>query len=611
MNGHSFFDQQEIFMSATGFNADMRDIHFVLFEQLKIQDRLGGFEALADWDEDMYKSVLESALDLCHEALWPCNATGDAEGCTLDGDGNVTVPRSFEPAWKAMCEGGWVGMASPHEYGGVGLPMPMGAACGEILTGANPSLALYAGLTRGVANLLLEFGSDWMKEMFLEKLFTGTWGGTMCLTESGAGTDVGNNLCKATPTNEDGIYLLKGEKMFISCGDHQLCENILHLVLARVPGAPDGSKGLSIFLVPKIHWTDGSRNDAKVVGIEHKMGINASATTTLALGAEGECKGWIVGKEGKGMHIMFHLMNEARIAVGVQGLGSASAAYLNALAYTKERVQGGAGSKAVPIVVHPDVRRMLMDMRTSTEAMRSMLYTLALRADLSQRLKESDPTASQLHHNHVDLLTPVAKAHSSDVGFEVTVTALQCFGGYGFIREYPAEQHVRDVKIASIYEGTNGIQAIDLLGRKLRHENGLLLMQWFDESNKRFEEAKAVGGFEAQIQSLEKARDSMGACAMHLGQIGMAGNIKAALLHATPFLQLMGHLVLGMHSLEQAVVAQQKLNEGGHSDSDTRFYKGKVLNLSFYVNNTLPKAFALSKVIRSGDESALDSVLFA
>jgi alkylation response protein AidB-like acyl-CoA dehydrogenase len=610
MNEHSLFVPKGKFMSATGFNADMRDIHFILFEQLRIQDRLADFEELADWDEDMYKSVLDGAIELCQEVLWPCNAAGDAEGCTLDSDGNVTVPTSFEPAWKALCEGGWVGMAAAPEHGGVGLPMPMGAACGEILTGANPSLALYAGLTRGVANLLMEFGTDWMKEMFLEKLFSGTWGGTMCLTESGAGTDVGNNLCKATPTNEESIYLLQGEKMFISCGDHQLCENILHLVLARVPGAPEGSKGLSIFLVPKFHWTDGSRNDAKVVGIEHKMGINASATTTLALGSEGECKGWIVGGEGQGMHIMFHLMNEARIAVGVQGLGSASAAYLNALSYTKERIQGGAGSKAVPIVTHPDVRRMLMDMRTSTEAMRSMLYTLALRADLSNRLKESDPKTSMLHHNHVDLLTPVAKAHCSDVGFEVTVTALQCFGGYGFIREYPAEQHVRDVKIASIYEGTNGIQAIDLLGRKLRQDNGLLLMQWLDETNTRFEEAKAIGGFEKEIQALEKTRDTMGASAMHLGQLGMAGNLKAALLHATPFLQLLGHLVLGMHSLEQAVVAKGKLNEGGHSDSDTLFYKGKLVNLTYYVNNTLPKAFALSKVIRSGDESALDSVLF-
>jgi len=432
----------------------------------------------------------------------------------------------------------------------------------------------------------------------------------MCLTESGAGTDVGNNRCKATPTEEEGIYLLQGEKVFISCGDHQLSENILHLVLARAPGAPEGSKGLSIFLVPKFHWTDGSRNDAKVVGIEHKMGINASATTTLALGADGECKGWRVGEEGQGMSIMFHLMNEARIQVGLQGHATAAAAYLNALSYTKDRIQGGAGSKAVPIVVHPDVRRMLMEMRTSTEAMRSMLYTLAMRWDLAERMKASDPEGAQLHHNHVDLLTPVAKAHCTDIGFDVTVTALQCFGGYGFIKEYPAEQHVRDSKITSIYEGTNGIQAIDLLGRKLRTQNGILLMQWLDEANKRFEEAKAVGGLEAEITALEKARDTMGACAMHLGQLGMAGNIRAALLHATPFLQVLGHLVLGMHCLEQAVIAKGKLDAGGHSESNTKFYKGKLLNLSFYVNNTLPKAVALSKVIRSGDESALDEVLF-
>ena len=597
-------------MSATGFNANLRDIQFVLFEQLKIQESMSEFEDLGEWDKDMYQSVLESALEICNEKLWPCNATGDVEGCSLDGEGNVTVPKSFEGAWQAMCEGGWIGLTAPMEFGGVGLPHPLGVACGEMLTGANPSIAMYAGLSRGVANLLKEFGSDWMKDQFVEKLFTGEWGGTMCLTESSAGTDVGNNRCRATPTDEEGVYLLEGEKMFISCGDHQLCENILHLVLARAPGAPEGSKGLSIFLVPKFHWTDGSRNGAVVVGIEHKMGINASATTTLALGANSPCKGWIVGEEGQGMSIMFHLMNEARIAVGVQALASAAAAYLNALSYTKDRVQGGAGSKAVTIVQHPDVRRMLMEMKSSTEAMRSMLYTLALRWDLYERLKDTEPEKAQLHHNHVDLLTPVAKAHSTDVGFDVTVTALQCFGGYGYITEYPAEQHLRDSKITSIYEGTNGVQAIDLLGRKLRLQNGILLMQWLDETNKRIETAKATGAFEKEIVALEKARDSMGACAMHLGQLGMAGNLKAALLHATPFLQVMGHVVLGVHSLEQAVVAHEKLAEGNHTDSDATFYKGKILNLSYYVNNTLPKAIALSKVIRSGDESALDEVLF-
>ena len=597
-------------MSATGFNADLRDIHFVLFEQLKVQDSMAQFDDLADWDIDMYKSVLESAYDLCDGLIWKTNAKGDSDGCQLGENGEVTIPECFTDAWNALKEGGWIGLTADPEYGGVGLPFPFGVAAGEMLTGANPSLAMYAGLSRGVANLLAVFGSDWMKEQFVERLFAGELAGTMCLTEAGAGTDVGNNRCKATPTDEEGVYNLVGEKIFISCGDHQLTDNILHLVLAKVPGAPEGSKGLSIFLVPKFDWTDSSRNDAVVVGIEHKMGIHASSTCTLALGANGPCKGWLVGQEGQGMEIMFHLMNEARIAVGVQGLATAVAAYLNALSYTKERVQGGAGSKAVPIVMHPDVRRMLMDMKSSTEAMRSMLYTLAIRADLSERLKEKDPATAQLHHNHVDLLTPVAKAHCTDVGFDVTVTALQCFGGYGYIGEYPAEQHVRDVKIASIYEGTNGIQAIDLLGRKLRIQNGILLMQWIDEANKSLAKAKETGHFDAEISALEKGRDSLGACAMHLGQLGMTGNIKAALLHATPFLEVMGHVVLGIHSLEQAMVAQAALDEGGHSESDVKFYKGKVLNLSYYVNNTLPKAIALSKTIRSGDESALDEVLF-
>ncbi len=600
-------------MSATDFTADLRDIRFVLFEQLKIHEELDGHEAYADFDRDIYDSMVEEAAKICAEAVAPINGPGDRQGCSLDSEGNVTTPEGYKQAWDAVVEAGWLSLTGGVDYGGMGFPPVIGVMFSELLIGACTAFSIYHGLTHGAADLIEHFGPDWLKETCLEKMFAGQWAGTMCLTEAGAGTDVGANRARATPTEEDGVYLLEGEKVFISGGDQDLTENIVHLILARLPDAPAGVKGLSIFAVPKFHFDSGERNGAFVVGIEHKMGINGSATCTLALGADRPCKGYILGQPGDGIRIMFHMMNDARIKVGIQGLGSAAAAYQNALSYARERVQGvglkdmrNPEAAPVAIVQHPDVRRMLMQMKVATETMRSMLYTNGLRHTLS--LLPTDEAAARSHKNIVDLMVPICKAHCTDLGFEVCRLAVQTYGGYGYIQEYPVEQHLRDNKIASIYEGTNGVQAMDLLGRKMRQGQGVLFMQWLQETNELLDAARATEAFPEAIAALEKGRDALGAAAMHLGGTARK-DIEGAMLYATPFLECFGTVELGLHALRQAMVAREALAAGA-SGEDEAFYKGKLLNLDFYIAQFLPKAISLSKTIRSGDTSCMDESLF-
>ena len=598
-------------MSATGFNVNMRDIHFVLFEQLRIQEQLAGIDVFSEFDQDLYESMLEEAARIATEALAPANAPGDRAGCSLDDAGNVTVPAAYDSVWQSMVEGGWFGVAGPQEYGGIGLPSVINVAVGEMFTGANSAFMMYPGLSLGTANLIHAYGSDWMKQTCLAKLYSGAWSGTMCLTEAGAGSAVGDSRTKATPTSEDGVYLLEGEKIFISCGDCNLVENVLHLVLARTPDAPKGTPGLSIFLVPKYDLNTNARNDIQVVGLEHKMGINGSATCTLALGATGECRGYLIGEERQGLRIMFHMMNEARIEVGLQGHATAAALYMNALAFAQERIQGpkledmaDPEAESVPIVNHPDVRRMLMRVKVATDTMRSFLFATGLRLTLAEHGEESE---RDRHMGHAELMTPICKALCSDLGFDMCVTALQVFGGYGYCQEYPAEQYVRDAKIASIYEGTNGIQAMDLVGRKLRKGSGMLLMQWMQETGGTM--AELLQAFPEEGAALQKAVQAVGACAMHIGGLGAGGQINEAMLQATPFLELFGTANLGVHAGEQALVAKQAIDAGA-TGADLSFYQGKILNLRYFVSSFLPKVHALEHAIRSGDNSCLDESLF-
>ncbi len=605
-------------MSATEYVVDKRDINFVLFEQLKVHEQLAGVPRYKEFDRDMYQAVLDMAADLAEQTVAPVNKVGDREGVKLDKDGNITTPACFKPAYKAIAEAGLIAASMNPEHGGQGIPHVVDIATHEMLSGAATAFNMYPGLTRAAANLLTWEGTPaWIRDTAVTRMLGGQWAGTMCLTEAGAGTAVGDNRAKAVPTGEEGVYHLTGEKVFISGGDQDLTENIIHLVLARLPDAPPGTKGLSIFVVPKFLFDSsgklGARNDAKVVGIEHKMGINGSATCTIALGATGPCVGYLLGKGGQGMEIMFIMMNEARIGVGIQSLGLASGAYQGALAYCKDRVQGtpvenfrDADPPRITINQHPDVRRMLLSMRCKVDAMRSLVYSVANRFDKTHHGEESE---KDYLLGLVELMTPIVKAHCSDVAYDVTSTALQCYGGYGYIGEYPAEQYVRDSKICSIYEGTNGIQAMDLLGRKMRKGQGMLFMQWLNEANEELERCRPIAAMADEVAALERARDQLGQTSMHLGMVGAQGNLRGAMLQATPFLELFGTVVLGLHSVWQARVAHAAIQDGATGD-DLKFYKGKLANARFYCKNILPKATALAKAIQAGDESPLEEGLF-
>ncbi len=605
-------------MSATEYVVDLRDIKFVLFEQLKTDEQLAKVPRYKDFDRDMYDAVLDMAAELAVNTVAPVNKVGDRQGTRLDAEGNITTPDCFKPAYKAIAEAGLIAASMDPEHGGQGIPHVIDIATHEMLSGAATAFNMYPGLTRAAANLLTwPETPEWIRTTAVPRMLGGEWAGTMCLTEAGAGTAVGDNRAKAQPTGEAGVFHLTGEKVFISGGDNDLTSNLIHLVLARLPDAPPGTKGLSIFVVPKFMFDAsgalGARNDAKVVGIEHKMGINGSATCTIALGATGTCVGYILGSPGQGMEIMFRMMNEARIGVGIQSIGVASAAYQNALAYCKERVQGSAVENfrdadppRITINQHPDVRRMLLSMKCTVESMRSLIYSVANRFDKTHHGEESE---KEYLLGLVELMTPIIKAHCSDKAYEVATTALQCFGGYGYIGEYPAEQYVRDAKIFSIYEGTNGIQAMDMLGRKMRKGQGMLFMQWLNEANEELERCRPIAALADDIAGLERARDQLGQTAMHLGMVGAQGNLRGAMVQATPFLELFGTVVLGLHCLWQARVAHEAIQAGATGD-DLKFYKGKLANSRFYAKNILPKATALAKAIQAGDESCLEEGLF-
>lgn len=607
-------------MSATKFTVDSRDMRFVLHELLAVVPALSGIPAYEEVDVDLIDTMLDEAEKVATELVAPINGPGDRQGCRLDADGTVLTPDGYKAVFQTFSEGGWAGLGAPVEFGGMGMPHALDAAVGEMMTGACPAFAMYPGLTRGAANVLSKFASLDYRAMLCERMYTGQWGGTMCLTEPGAGSDVGSNRTRAVPSDEPGVYMLEGEKIFISSGDNDLFENIVHLVLARLPGAPEGTRGLSIFMVPK-HEFDfesgelGARNGVYVEKLEEKMGIHGNATCALSFGARSPCKGWLLGEPGQGMSIMFGMMNEARLEVGVQGLSGGSSSYHYALAYAKDRIQGvgidkhgDADATAIAIIEHPDVRRMLMWQKVHVETMRSMVYDVALRLDLWHH--EADKNKRREIKGYVELMTPIVKSYCSDRGFDCAVSAMQVFGGYGFIGEYPVEQVARDTKIASIYEGTNGIQAMDLLGRKLTKGQGVLFMNWMAELGTHVAKAKAVEGLADAAAAIEKAKDVLGASAMHLGGLGMQGDTKGAMIYATPFLNQFGNVVLGLEALKQATVASTALAAGGLSEGEARFYQGKLVNLDFYVSSVLPESIALGKTIRSGDKACMSPAAF-
>ncbi|OGP97844.1 MAG: acyl-CoA dehydrogenase [Deltaproteobacteria bacterium RBG_19FT_COMBO_52_11] len=613
-------------MSNGAFPISMRDIKFVLYEQLGIE-RLCEFDKFKDFSRETFDMVLEEGAKLAAEIIAPLNSIADKEGCVYE-KGKVKVPEAFHKAFKKYCEGGWIAASVDAEAGGQGLPNSVALATAEMFVGACCSFTTYPGLTRGCANLIESFGTPEQKQMYLEKMYNGQWTGTMCLTEPQAGSAVGD--VKSMAKKEGDHYLIQGTKIFITAGDHDLAENIIHAVLARTENAPPGVKGLSLFIVPKVRINpDGSvgePNDVNCGGIEHKMGLKGSSTCTLNFGDDGKCHGYILGQEGQGIQLMFQMMNEARLGVGLQGFSLGNLAYLFALKYARERIQGVEVTKMkdpnaprVPIIKHPDVRRMLMTMKAYAEGLRALIYRSAYYADLAE--VATDPQEKEYCGNMIDLLIPIVKAYSTDIAFRLTEWAIQVHGGYGYCGEYPVEQICRDVKITSIYEGTNGIQAMDLVGRKLSLKKGALFMGWMKEVNEFIEKHKTHPVFGTAVGQLEQAKNTMVNVSMHFAKVAAGGDPLYPMLNAYPYLELFGEVELAYLLIDQAIIAQNKLraifqNAGATTDeakakviddqADAAFYSGKVYTADFFASNILPKVQATAMTILGGNRSALN-----
>ncbi len=592
------------------YKAPIRDMRFVLSEMDSIEEFAAlGFE---DVSEDLVETILEEAGKLCEEVLLPLNATGDAEGCHYE-NGVVRTPKGFREAYQAFREGGWTTLNADVAYGGQALPETIGKMIEEMICSANMAFSLYPGLTHGAYVAINAYASDDLKQRFLPKMVDGSWSGSMCLTEAHCGTDLGMLRTKAVP-DADGSYKVTGSKIFISSGDHDLTENIIHLVLARMPNAPKGVKGISLFLVPKLLPGDdgrpGARNGVTCAGIEHKMGIKASATCQINFE---ESTGWLVGAPNKGMQAMFAMMNSERLGVGIQGLGIAETAYQSAAAYAKERLQGRslAGTKhpnkpADPIIVHPDVRRNLMRMRAEIEGCRALSGWVSRALDRAE--KANDPAARQEADDFCALMTPVVKAFFTDVAFENANRGLQVFGGHGYVRDHGVEQLVRDARIAMIYEGTNGIQALDLVGRKLPAHAGRYLRSFFHPVSAFIEANKDDADVGDHVKSLAKAFGALQLATATIAQKGLRDPEEAGAA-ASDYLRLFGYVALGYLWARAAKIASAKLP---FANGDAAFYKAKIVTARFFFDRILPESAGLFAAIKSGKGSimALDDEAF-
>jgi alkylation response protein AidB-like acyl-CoA dehydrogenase len=580
------------------YTAPLRDMRFVLYELLdvaKLYQELPGMEL----DAETIDQMLETAGRFASDVLFPLNQVGDREGCTLE-NGAVKTPTGFRDAWRQFRDGGWSSLDADPADGGQGLPHSIGIVLEDIVGAANHSFSMYPGLTHGVYSCIRAYGTEEQKRRFLPKLASCEWTGTMCLTEAHSGTDLGLLRTKAEP-QADGSYLVTGEKIFISSGEHDLSDNIVHLVLARLPGAPAGTKGISLLIVPKFlpdaGGAVGARNGVLCTGLEHKMGIKANATAVLTFE---NATGWLLGEPHKGLAAMFLMMNGARLTTGMQGLRLAEVAYQNALAYAKERLQGRAltgpkcpGSPADPIIVHPDVRRMLLTQKAYIEGSRAFAYWLAVLLDREHH--HPDPAARKEASDLVALLTPVMKAFVSDNGFVCTTLAQQVLGGHGYIREWGMEQYVRDARIAQIYEGTNGIQALDLLGRKVLLDGGGKLRAFGKLVHRFIEGAKGTAGMAQFLDPLASCLSDLTALTTDVGAKAMANpdEVGAA---AVDYLRVVGHLALGYWWARAAQVALQRTGTGD------AFYEAKLATARFYFTRLFPEAAYHARAARAGSD---------
>ena len=576
------------------------DIKFLLNEVLDVAQlaHLPGYEEASP---EMLDTIIAAAGELCEQVLFPLNQSGDEEGCHFD-SGVVTTPKGFKEAYKTFCENGWTGLSCDPAYGGQGLPLIANFVMDELVSAANMSFGMYPGLSHGAYNAIKTHASDELKQAYLPKLVDGSWSGTMCLTEPHCGTDLGLIRTRADP-QPDGSHKITGTKIFISAGEHDLTENILHLVLAKLPDAPPGTKGISLFLVPKI-LPDGKRNAFNCGRIEHKMGIKASATCVMNF--EG-ATGWLVGKANSGMKAMFTMMNEARLAVGLQGLGLAEVSYQNAASYARERLQGRSltGVKcpdkpADPLIVHPDIRRNLLTMRALTEGSRALAYWIGLQLDIEARSpdKETAAAAGEI----VALMTPIIKSFLTDVGFEVTNLGMQIYGGHGYVIDHGMEQYARDARITQIYEGANGIQALDLVGRKMPDRYGKLLRRFFHPAAQFIEAEKANPALAEFLPSFMSAFGKLQLASLTIGARGVANPDEAGAA-ASDYLNLFAYVAVGYMWLQMAKAAAAKLPQAG---DNAAFYAAKLKTARFYFMKIMPRANALNLAIMAGGKPVMD-----
>src|SRR5581483_2492306 len=581
------------------YKAPVEDVTFLFNDVFQI-DRYDNLPGFSDASADVREAILGEAAKLAEEVLQPLNRVGDLEGCKHNADGSVTTPKGFKEAFKQVAEGGWLGLSAPAEYGGQGLPVTLSQMVTEFQCSANMAFSMYGGLTMGASAALLVHGSPEQRKTYLTKMIAGEWTGTMNLTEPQCATDLGLLRTKAV-RQSDGSFRITGTKIFISAGEHDLADNIIHLVLARIEGAPSGIKGISLFVVPKfIVNADGSlgqRNGVTCGSIEHKMGIHGNSTCVMNYDS---ATGWLIGGENKGMQAMFVMMNEARLGVGVQGLAQSEVAYQNAAAYARDRLQGRALSgvqekdkPADPIIVHPDVRRTLLTIRAFNEAARAMVVWTSLKSDVAHR--SNDAKDRQEADDHMGLMTPVLKGYLTEIGFAKAVQAQQKYGGHGYIAEQGMEQFVRDARIAMIYEGANGIQALDLVGRKLPRDGGRAVMAFFGEVGAF---AKEHGGDEAMkpfVAPLSTALGHLQQATTWLMQNAMMkpDNAGAA---ATDYMHLFGLVTLGYMWAKMAKVAQTKIA----ADGTTAYLSTKLVTGRFFMERVLPATATHLARIQSG-----------
>jgi len=593
------------------YKAPVRDMQFLLHEVLGFEE-LTKYDAFQDVDNDLADAILVEAAKFAEDVLAPLNVVGDHEGCTRHADGSVTTPTGFKDAYKQMSENSWSALSMDPTYGGQGMPGMLGIAASEMWTSANMAFAMYPGLTGGAIKAISVGGSDEQKQTYLPKMMAGEWTGTMNLTEPHCGTDLGMLKTKAVP-NGDGTYKISGQKIFISAGEHDMADNIIHLVIARIEGAPQGTKGISLFIVPKFKLDEngnpGERNPVSCGSIEEKMGIHGNSTCVMNYD---EAEGYLIGEENKGLRVMFVMMNEARIGVGLQGLGQSEVAYQNAAIYAKDRIQGRAltgpqneDKQADPIIVHPDVRRMLMETKAFNESARALVMWAAKHEDMEKH--SGDEKLAEKCDDYLGLLTPVVKGYLTDMSMKTTIDCQQIFGGHGFVEEWGMSQFVRDNRIALIYEGANGVQALDLVGRKLARNGGRALMTLNAEIDQFVKENKDTDGIAEFMDGLAGAKTKLTEATMWLMQNGMKDPNNAG-AGSTDYMHMLGLATLAYMWTKMAVVAQAKIDDGSNED----FYPNKLITGRYFMLRMLPMMDSHLAKIKTGAEPmmALDAAAF-